>query len=73
MARRTKMPKDRDTTINTKEVIRLCNRCGNKVVEETEKGIDYPYYCPNCDENQYSFETHLEDEPNPQPNRQRYL
>lgn len=34
----------------------VCNRCCNLVVEEYDNSIDYPYYCPNCDENMYSFE-----------------
>ncbi len=32
----------------------FCLRCGNKV--EVEPVLDYPYYCPECDENMYSFE-----------------
>lgn len=32
----------------------ICNRCGHKV--EVERELDYPYYCPTCDENKYSFE-----------------
>ena len=38
---------------------RLCNKCNSKV--EIEKELDYPYYCPNCDENMYEFETHLQE------------
>lgn len=34
---------------------RFCNRCNTEVEKETE--LDYPYYCPQCDENLYSFET----------------
>jgi len=38
---------------------RYCNRCGKQVKKETEKTKDnYPYYCPNCDENMFEFETH---------------
>lgn len=33
-----------------------CCRCGAVVFKEPEPGIDYPYYCPVCDENMYSFE-----------------
>lgn len=36
---------------------RVCRRCGTEVVKETEPTIDYPYYCPECDENMYTFET----------------
>lgn len=36
---------------------RLCIRCGAMVKRETEKTIDYPFYCPGCDENMYRFET----------------
>ena len=33
----------------------LCNKCGS--VAEVEQEIkEYPYYCPECDENLYSFE-----------------
>jgi len=35
---------------------KYCKRCGYKVIKEKCKDIDYPYYCPNCDENMYSFE-----------------
>ncbi len=35
-----------------------CNRCGTELIKETE--LDYPYYCPNCDENMYSFESNEE-------------
>lgn len=35
---------------------RVCSRCGYKVVRET-KIKEYPFYCPNCDENMYRFET----------------
>lgn len=34
----------------------LCNKCGTEVL--VEKELDYPYYCPSCDENMYTFETH---------------
>lgn len=33
-----------------------CFRCGTQVEYETEPLIGYPYYCPECDENMYSFE-----------------
>ena len=35
-----------------------CRRCGSKVRREREAGLreEYPYYCPRCDENMYSFE-----------------
>jgi len=35
---------------------RYCRRCGSKVEREKCKEIDYPYYCPKCDENMYKFE-----------------
>ena len=37
---------------------RICKRCGCKVNEEVEEELkeEYPYYCPYCDENMYSFE-----------------
>ena len=34
---------------------RFCNRCNTEAEKETK--LDYPYYCPQCDENLYSFET----------------
>lgn len=37
---------------------RICRRCGSEVQEETDTDLkkEYPFYCPNCDENMYSFE-----------------
>jgi predicted RNA-binding Zn-ribbon protein involved in translation (DUF1610 family) len=37
-----------------------CNRCGGLVVKEREPGLrkEYPFFCPECDENMYRFETH---------------
>lgn len=37
--------------------MRICNQCQNKVETEVVKEINYPYYCSNCDENKYEFET----------------
>lgn len=36
----------------------VCRRCGSKVRPERMPGLreEYPYYCPRCDENMYSFE-----------------
>lgn len=38
---------------------RYCRRCGHAIMRETVKGLrkEYPYYCPNCYENMYRFET----------------
>ena len=35
-----------------------CRRCGSEVLPERDKWLrkEYPYYCPECDENMYSFE-----------------
>lgn len=33
-----------------------CRRCCNPVIYEQDDIIDYPYYCPDCAENKYSFE-----------------
>lgn len=33
-----------------------CNKCGSDVHIEAKDEIDYPYYCPECDENKYGFE-----------------
>lgn len=30
------------------------------MVEDAEVDNDYNYYCPNCDEDLYTFETHEE-------------
>jgi len=36
--------------------VKRCNRCNTPV--EQELGIEeYPYYCPECDENMYEFES----------------
>lgn len=42
-------------------VQRYCNRCG-EMMEDTDYESDnkYTYYCPNCDEDLYTFETHEE-------------
>lgn len=39
-------------------MIKVCKHCGCEVNEEVEKELreEYPYYCPECDENMYSFE-----------------
>lgn len=36
----------------------VCRRCGSEVQRERERRLrkEYPYYCPECDENMYSFE-----------------
>ncbi|RHF02010.1 hypothetical protein DW701_17450 [Bacteroides eggerthii] len=34
---------------------KLCGKCRQPVEKETK--LDYPYYCPHCDENLYEFET----------------
>lgn len=34
--------------------MKKCKRCGTEV--EVEQELDYPYYCPTCDENMYRFE-----------------
>jgi len=36
----------------------LCSRCGTPVKKELELelALEYPYYCPVCDENMFSFE-----------------
>lgn len=35
--------------------MRFCNKCGCMVDKETE--LDYPWVCPNCDENMFNVET----------------
>lgn len=40
----------------------ICNRCNNEVIKETEHMEDeYPWYCPNCDENMFNFEVTIQD------------
>lgn len=34
----------------------LCRKCSCVVLHEHEEDVDYPYYCPSCDENLYSCE-----------------
>lgn len=36
---------------------RFCFRCKTEVKTESESAIGAPYYCPQCDENMYTFET----------------
>lgn len=36
---------------------RICSRCGCVLCIEHDEDIDYPYYCPDHDENLYGFET----------------
>ena len=42
----------------TNNMKRVCKNCGCEVNEEVEKELrkEYLYYCPECDENMYSFE-----------------
>ena len=37
---------------------KYCCKCDSKVKKETDKELkkEYPFYCPECDENLYSFE-----------------
>lgn len=37
---------------------KICKRCGTEAVPEDDKELrkEYPYFCPGCDENMYSFE-----------------
>ena len=42
------------------KMMRFCAKCGCKVDEGTE--TDYPWYCPNCDENLFCIETDTERE-----------
>lgn len=33
-----------------------CPKCFEPVTKETDKGIDYPFVCLDCDENFFSIE-----------------
>lgn len=37
---------------------KICKICGTEVEIETNEELkkEYPYYCPECDQNMYSFE-----------------
>lgn len=40
---------------------RYCRRCGEMVEDADYKSDnEYTYYCPNCDEDLYTFETYEE-------------
>ena len=39
-----------------KRTHRYCNRCDTEVIYERK--LNYPFYCPNCDENMFHFETY---------------
>lgn len=40
--------------------VRVCRRCGEPVLKERKKTLDdYPFVCPNCDENMFAFETRM--------------
>ena len=39
-----------------KKTYRYCNRCGKMV--QYERVLEFPFYCANCNENMYNFETH---------------
>ncbi len=44
---------------NVKEImIKVCQKCMGRVYRERSRELrkKYPYYCPYCDENMYSFE-----------------
>jgi formylmethanofuran dehydrogenase subunit E len=53
MAKTTRKYKVKDTVV-------CCNRCNGEVKEEKHKDLkeEYPYFCPHCYENLYSFECH---------------
>lgn len=35
---------------------KFCPRCGEQLCVEHHPELDYPYYCPQCDENFYNIE-----------------
>lgn len=42
--------------LSTQPFIGICKKCEQPVVEELDTNIDYPYFCPTCDENMYEHE-----------------
>lgn len=48
--------KDDMSKLVKKRTHRYCHRCGTEVLYE--HNLDYPYYCPTCDENMFHFETY---------------
>ena len=61
------MPRDDDDDadfesryIQAKNVYQMagkdCPRCGNVLYTEHHEDIDYPFYCPHCQENVYNIE-----------------
>lgn len=38
---------------------KICPKCGGIICYEKVPGVDYPYFCPECDENYYDFEVEL--------------
>ena len=43
-----------------KRTYRYCVKCGHAV--QYERILDYPFYCPHCDENMYTLKHTEEDE-----------
>lgn len=43
-----------DVILSPVKPIGYCNRCGDYIYPEEK--LDYAGYCPNCDENVFSFE-----------------
>jgi len=43
---------------------KYCFRCKTELEFETDSDLkkEYPYYCPNCDENMFEFETLTEED-----------
>lgn len=44
--------------VNCYERKHFCNRCDGQVFNKGVSTKEYSYYCPNCDEDLYSFETY---------------
>jgi len=49
--------------MESKVQVRVCNKCGHPVTDEVDPFLrkEYPFYCPECDENLYGIETRLEE------------
>lgn len=50
---------DNTVVFISSSIVGKCKRCGSPVVREMHNSIGYPFFCPSCMENKYSFECNL--------------